>query len=410
MIEVSGRSLEVKEIFRELMSSPEKMFEMLDLDLKQIASGTISELLKAELTTFLGRAIYGRGNDGEEKNHRNGRYVRGYAVKGVGKIYVEVPRDRLGKYESSLIRKYEKHDQRIGQDLALMFLTGMSTRNIGLISKKLLGIKVSAGEVSNVSKELLTGIDVWRSKPLHDLKIKYMYIDGVFFSCRVKRSISKVPVLVIIGVTEDNKKIFLAIQQGDKESSTTWRETFKDLKVRGLDFSRVQLGVMDGLPGLMSVFKEEFSNARVQRCQVHVARNVLCKVPKTAKKEVADSLRDVFYASSKKLAKENYNNFVTKYNNLYPSAVKSLSTVLEECLTFFSFPDEDWRSLRTSNLIERVNKEFKRRTKPMEIMAGEASMYRILGFVCLKIEATWKTFPYRKSLDDQDLEKFTQLA
>lgn len=111
---------------------------------------------------------------------------------------------------------------------------------------------------------------------------------------RQGHSIDIIPMLVVIGVTTDNQKTFLTIQKGDKESATTWREVFKDLKSRGLDPKTVELGIMDGLSGLMTVFKEEFSHAKVQRCQVHVARNVLCKVPRKSKQEVADPLRDIF--------------------------------------------------------------------------------------------------------------------
>ena len=119
--------------------------------------------------------------------------------------------------------------------------------------------------------------------------------------------------LIGIGVTEENRRIFLCIQQGDKDSAPTWREIMRDLKARGLDGTRVQLGVMDGLPGLAAVFKEEFPRAKVQRCQVHVARNVLCKVTKPMKQPVADHLRSIFYAPTRKSALEQYEAFCGEY-------------------------------------------------------------------------------------------------
>jgi putative transposase len=392
------------------MISPEKMFEMLDVNMKEVVERTLSELLKSELTAYLGREKYVRSDADSDVNYRNGSYRRSYAVKGAGNVELEIPRDRDGSFKSNLVKRYERRDSRINQDAAVLFLSGLSTRGLQLISKRLLGTKISAGEVSNVAKDLLSGIDAWRLKPLHDYKIKYMCIDGVYFHTRVNHKVEKVPILVVIGVTEDNRKLFLGLQQGDKDSASTWREVFKDLKTRGLDPNYVQLGIMDGLPGLMTVFKEEFTNAKIQRCQVHVSRNVLCKVPHSAKGEVVDSLRNIFYAASKKVAVERYNRFVDKYNSLYPSAVKCLSNVVDECLTFYTFPEEEWKSLRTTNGIERVNKEFKRRTKPMEILAGEASTYRILGFVCLKMESNWKTFPYKNPNADKALEVFTQLC
>lgn len=165
---------------------------------------------------------------------------------------------------------------------------------------------------------------------------------------------------------------------------------------QGLDGSLVQLGLMDGLSGLETVFGEEFPNTKVQRCQVHVARNVLAKVPHKLKQTIADDLRSIFYASLKDKAEEFYRGFQEKWGQEIPSAVKSLSQAIDSCLTFFSFPQEEWISLRTTNVIERLNKEFKRRTKSMEIVAGEHACYRLLTFIALKMEVTWRTTPVGK--------------
>lgn len=397
---------EVQKIFKEIIKRPEKMFDMLRIDMKQACERAISEMIQIELTYFLGRDPYIR-QEGINKNYRNGSYVRKYTAKNIGTLSIKVARDRNGKFNSQLVNKYDRYEKSIEKDMALLFLSGLSTRNISLISNTLIGRKISHAEVSKVNNELQTGIDAWRNRPLHNVKIKYMYIDGVFFPMRIQNKVDKQPFLVVIGVTEDNRKIFLAIQQGDKESSTTWREIFKDLKFRGLDATLVQLGIMDGLPGLEKVFCEEFINAKVQRCQVHVSRNVLCKVPKPLKKPVVDHMRDIFYADSRKKAMVNYNEFVNKYNDKIPSAVKSLSNCIDSCLTFYSFPREEWISLRTTNPIERVNKEFKRRTKPMEIVAGENSAYRLLCFIGLKMELHWRSAPLGKNLP-KEIDQFTQ--
>lgn len=194
-----------------------------------------------------------------------------------------------------------------------------------------------------------------------------------------------------IGVTTEGTKLVAGLQSGDKESATSWREFFRDLKSRGLNGSQIRLGIMDGLSGLEIVFREEFPNAKVQRCQVHVSRNVLAKVPQKLKAEVADDLRSIFYASSKEKAEDFYKEFHDKWEKEIPSAVKSLRQAIDACLTFFSFPQEQWISLRTTNVIERLNKEFKRRTKSMEIVAGEDACYRLLAFISLKMELSWRT-------------------
>ncbi len=153
---------------------------------------------------------------------------------------------------------------------------------------------------------------------------------------------------------------------------------------------------MDGLSGLERVFKTEFPKAKTQRCQVHVARNVLAKVPRKLKQAVADDMRSIFYAASKKKAIKFFYEFKQKWEKELPSAVKCLQNSIENCLTFFNYPTEEWISLRTTNIIERLNKEFKRRTKPMEIVAGESACYTLLAFICLKMEMHWKANPIGK--------------
>ena len=168
------------------------------------------------------------------------------------------------------------------------FYPKIGTRALSMLSKRLIGRKVSPSEISQTSKEFSLAIEKWRTRDLSPENIKYLYIDGVNFSMRVTDSIEKVPYLVIIGVDLNGYKKVILIQEGDKErfyaqrseqSAYTWRQVFKDLKKRGLNYQNIKLGIMDGLSGLEKVFKEEFPNASVQRCQVHASRNIKKKLP-----------------------------------------------------------------------------------------------------------------------------------
>ena len=385
---------EVVSIFKEINEQPEKLYEMIRLDFKQTVGEYLSRLMDAELTHFLGRKRYERLQG--DINHRNGSYGRNFTLKGIGEVDLQVPRDRKGEFKTHVIPRGKQYENALRQDLCLMFLTGISTRSLSMISKKRIGRGISAGEVSNVNKELTKAAETWRTRDLTQEFIKYMFLDGVCFDMRIGKSIETVPVLVAIGVKKTGQKLVLGLQAGDKESASNWREFFKDLKNRGLDFHEVTLGIMDGLPGLERVFKEEFTNAEVQRCQIHVARNVLAKVPKKHKKAVADDIRSIFYASSKKKAREFFDIFKGRWEKDLPSAVKCLDTSIDACLTFFKFPEEEWISIRTTNVIERLNKEFKRRTKPMEIVAGERACYTLLTFICLKMELHWQSNPIGK--------------
>jgi putative transposase len=379
---------EVVGIFNEIQQAPEKLFEMMRLDIRKIAGEYLSSLMDAELTIHLGRNRYERCRI--EVNHRNGSYPRSFTIKGVGEVKVKVPRDRNNNFQTSVLPERAQFEEAVSKDLSLMFLAGLSTRSLSMISKSLVGRKISHAQISYTTRELSEAVERWRTRDLSRERIQYLFMDGVNFSMRIDGSVEKISVLVVIGVSDLGHKMVLAIQAGDKESASTWRELFKDLKQRGLQGSGIALGVMDGLSGLEKVFKEEFNQAKVQRCQVHVARNVLAKVPRKVKQAVADDLRSIFYASSKAKAMQFFQIFKSRWEKDLPSAVACLERTLESCLTFFHFPQEEWISLRTTNIIERLNKEFKRRTRPMEIMAGELSCYRLLAFISLRMELQWR--------------------
>lgn len=380
---------ETVELINQLSKAPDDLFEMIRQNVKETVGQYLSGLMDAELTHFLGRRRYERKQlDGD---HRNGSYPRKYTLKGIGQVAVRVPRDRKGEFSTQVIPRSKQYEDVLRKDLCGMFLAGVSTRTLSLLSERLIGRPISATEVSKCSAELTEAVEAWRERDLSGEPIKYMYVDGTLFSMRVQDSVGKEPVLVAIGVTEEGRRTVLGLQAGDKESSTSWREFFKDMKRRGLDGSRVRLGIMDGLPGLEAVFAQEFPNAKTQRCQVHVVRNILAKVPRKLKQPIADQVRSIFYASSKSKAMEFFSEFKDRWEKELPSAVKCLENSLESCLTYLHFPEEEWVCLRTTNVIERVNKEFKRRTRPMEILAGERSCYTLLAFVCLKMEIHWRS-------------------
>lgn len=393
-MKISLSVTELKNVFKEIQRQPERIFEMMRTEMNQSVGEYLAELMRAELSHFLGREPYERKEG--ETNHRNGSYERRFTMKRFGEVGIEVPRDRNGEFRSEVLPRSKRYEDELRKDICLMYLTGISTRTLSMISKQLLGRKISAGEVSRANGELIDAVERWRTRSLREEKIKYLLVDGVNFSMRVGKSVETVPVLVAVGVREDGTRLVLGLQAGDKESAGCWREFFKDLKSRGLSSETVTLGVMDGLAGLEMVFREEFPHAEVQRCQVHVARNVLAKVPKKLKSEVADDMRSIFYASSKEKAKEFFVQFKEHWEKEVPSAVKCLENSLESCLTFFKFPPEEWQALRTTNIIERLNKEFKRRTKSMEIVAGENACYRLLAFISLKMEVHWKRNPIGK--------------
>lgn len=410
MLRVEVSIVEAKEIIKEICAVPGKIIEYAREGIREKMGVYLDKLMEAEIELCLGRARYQRACI-EAPNYRNGYTTREFTLSRIGTVRLRVPRDREGVYKTQILPRYKRCEKDIEENLVLLFLGGLSTRDIEMISKRLLGKKFSKSAVSEANKEMVSAIEAWRIRDLSEIKIKYLFIDGTIFKMRVGDKVENVPVLVAMGVDTGGYKHVLSMQTGDKESATRWREFFKDLKGRGLSAIDVKLGVMDGLKGLESVFEEEFPDAKTQRCQVHVARNVISKVPHSMKEEVADHLRDIFYASSKNKAMEQYETFVSKYKDTIPSSVKSLSNSIDRCLTFYAFPEEEWLSLRTTNVIERLNKEFKRRTKTMEILPGEKTCYLILSFVAVKMELGWRTSPIWATPKKLNLmEKFTQLS
>jgi len=397
---------ELVEVFKEIQKQPEQIFEMIRLDVREIVGDYMTAMMNAELTHFLGREPYARSQG--DVNHRNGSYGRAFTLKDIGEVEVKVPRDRKGEFTTRVIPRSKQYEEEISRDLSLMFLAGISTRSLSMISKRLIGRRISHTEISSANADLTEAVEKWRMRDLSKESIKHIFVDGVNFRMRMHGSIELVPVLIAIGVTEQGHKLVLGMQSGDKESASSWREFFKDLKSRGLNTQTVTLGIMDGLPGLETVFKEEFSQARVQRCTVHVDRNVLAKVPRKLKKNVAADLRSIFYATSREKALGHFDLFKEKWRKDLPSAVNCLERSIDSCLTFFDFPADEWISLRTTNIIERLNKEFKRRTKPMEIVAGEHACYRLLAFISLKMELHWRSNPVGKV--HNNLPFFRELA
>lgn len=403
---------EVLEIINGIRDGSQNLFDMMRENIQETAGNYLTMLMDAELSHFLGRDRYVRSQG--DVNHRNGSYPRKFTLKGIGDVDLQVPRDRNNLFTTQVIPRSRQYEDRIREDISVLFLAGVSTRTLSMMSKRLIGRRLSPGEISNVSRELSAAVEAWRERDLSQELIKYLYIDGTNFSMRIQGSIEKVPVLVVVGVTVTGHRTVLGLQAGDKESAANWREMFKDMKRRGLDASTVTLGIMDGLSALERVFKEEFPHAMTQRCQIHVTRNVLAKVPRKLKKIIADDVRSIFYASSKARALDFFETFKATWEKELPSAVKCLENSLESCLTYLKFPEEEWLCLRTTNVIERVNKEFKRRTKPMEILAGERSCYLLLTFVCLKMEVHWRSKPIGKvpenlpSLKKLAENKFTQ--
>jgi transposase-like protein len=221
---------EVKNLFKQVIEEPKRMFELLHIDIKRQAKRAVTELMKAELTEFLGRSRYERESEADAKerpNYRNGTYRRTFATQALGELELEAPRDRNGEFQSQLIERYRRREATVDRDIALLFLCGFSTRSVSLVSKALLGTAILPSQVSSVTGELAATVEAWRVRDLSRFDVKYIIVDDVQFPMRTGHTVEKIPMLVTIGVLrETNQKVFLCLQQGSKDSASVWREMF----------------------------------------------------------------------------------------------------------------------------------------------------------------------------------------
>jgi putative transposase len=219
----------------------------------------------------------------------------------------------------------------------------------------------------------------------------YLYVDGTNFRVR-RTTVDKEPTLVVLGVDETGRKSVLSMVQGDKDNRRAWESVFTELKERGLDASKVQLGIMDGLPGLGTAFTDAFPNARVARCWVHKAMNVFPRVPKKYQPAFHADWDTVAYAANLDAARAAFNALKSRWSKDAGDAVACLERDIDALLVHYTFPAEHWDALRTTNPIERVNKEFKRRSKAMEVVSPEG-LKVLLAFTALRLEYGWALTP-----------------
>lgn len=365
-------------------ASPVEAMREVVVQFREALGGALDQIMEAEVALFLGR-------EAEAGNKRNGYTTRNYAIKGLGAVSLRVPRDRAGRFETRVVPKGRRYDPALEKDLALLHLAGLSTRALSHVSKRVLGINVSAAEVSNSLATILPAARRFLERPLGERRFRFLYVDGTNFHVR-RNTVEREPTLVVIGIDEAGCKSVIAMVQGDKDSRGAWAMVFASLKDRGLVPSAVQLGIMDGLPGLGDAFLEAFPKAEVARCWVHKARNVFPRVPVRYQAEFKVGWDAIAYADSGAAAREAFIVFKMRWAKTCIDAVQSLERDLEALLVHYTFPPELWDALRTTNPIERVNKEFKRRSKSMETIGPDA-LNALLAFTALRLEYGWSMTP-----------------
>jgi putative transposase len=378
--------------------------------MRESVVATLEQVMNAELELFLGQQPKGA-------NKRNGFTTRTYAVKGLGAVRVRVPRDRRASSSPRWCPRTGTTTRRRSGIWPCCTWRVCRRGCCPHVSGRVLGIRVSPQEVSNALKTIVPAAKKFLERPLGGRRWQYLYIDGTNFHVR-RGTVALEPTLVVIGVDELGHKSVLSMVQGDKDSRGAWEMVFSDLKERGLDSSAVLLGIMDGLPGLGTAFTEAFPRARVARCWVHKARNVFPRVPKRFQAEFKVGWDAVQYAESGEAARAAFKAMKERWKGIADDAIACFERDIEALLAHYSFPREHWEAIRTTNPIERVNKEFKRRSKAMDSM-GADGLKALLAFTAMRLEFGWSTtaitsnklthLQYRERLEERRTEAMRSL-
>lgn len=366
------------------------------MEFRTAAGNALSEIMNAEMTFFL-------GTPDQKDNKRNGYETKEYAFKGIGAIRLKTPVDRKARFESRIVPKSERIDPRLKEDMAVLHLAGISKRTMEMISKRILGVDISRETVSNSLATIEGKALAWLQRPLTE-KYWALYIDGTNFKIQRRGSTQKEPALVVLGVNAEDRRSIIAIEPGTKDNRDSWEAVFASLKERGLDGSQVRIGIMDGLAGLESAFKEAFPNAVTARCWVHAKKNAVNRCPETLRYAFEKMLMEVMYALSEDRARKAFLDLKAAMQKDAERAVSTIEKDLESLLVHYRFERSYWIGLKTTNPIERVNKEFKRRAKSMETM-GEQTQNALLAFTALRLEMNWRNQP----INSKHLEKLRYL-
>jgi len=337
--------------------------EIIKSELKELVRSSVEEtlnnLLDKEAQELTNAARYERTE--ARQGYRAGHYDRNLTTTS-GDVTLKVPKLKGVPFETAIIERYRRRESSVEEALIEMYLAGVSVRRVEDITEALWGTKVSPSTISELNKKAYVHIEEWRNRPLRGGKYPYVYVDGIYLRRNWGGEYENVSVLVAIAVNEDGYREVLGAAEGMKEDKASWTEFFKWLKNRGLDGVRLVIG--DKCLGMLEAVGEVYPEAKYQRCTVHFYRNVFSVVPRSKGKIVAKMLKAIHAQESKSAAREKAKLVIAALKEMkLKEAAAKVEAGIEETLTYMDFPFEHWTRIRTNNVIERLNREIRRRTR-----------------------------------------------
>ena len=351
--------------------------------LKELVKESVQEVLEAEMTEAVGARAGER--TAERTGSRSGYYSRGLVTR-IGKLELRVPRDREGRFSTELFERYQRAEKALVSALAEMYVQGVSTRKVKAITEELCGHTFSASTISRINKSLDGLLQRFAQRRL-DEAYPYLILDARYEKVRLDGVIQSQAVFVAIGINTDGRRQILGVELSNRESCSSWTAFLTGLKARGLH--GVEFIVSDDHAGLKRAVQELLPEAVWQRCYVHFLRNALDYLPRKADDDCRQELRWLYDRRNLKEAQQDLQAWLTRWAPRYPKLTDWVEQHIGETLNFYRLPRQHHKHLKSTNMLERLNEEIKRRTRVVRIFPNPASCLRLVRALCAETHEAW---------------------
>src|SRR5499427_9535604 len=351
--------------------------------LKPLIREVVQQVLEAEMDEALG------AEKGERTPNRVG-YRAGYygrtLVTRVGKLELRVPQDRQGRFRTEIFERYQRSEKALVAALTEMYVQGVSTRKVKAVTEELCGHEISAATMSRLNQGLDEELEKFATRQLEE-PYPYLILDARYEKVRENGVIRSQAVMIAIGVDWEGRRNILAVELANRESQSSWKDFCLGLKARGL--SGVELVISDDHAGLRKAIAEVFGEAAWQRCYVHFLRNALDYLPRKADNDCLTELRWIYDRRSIDEARQDLAAWLKNWNGRYPKLCDWVESNIEETLTFYRLPRQHHKNLKSTNLLERLNEEIKRRTLVVRIFPNLAACLRLVRALAVEMHENW---------------------
>jgi putative transposase len=354
-----------------------------DVFIRTVVRAALQEVLEAEMTEAVGAA---KGERTPARvGYRSGYYGR-MLITRVGKLELRVPQDRDGRFSTELFERYQRSERALVAALAEMYVQGVSTRKVKAITEELCGHSFSASSISAINKRLDESLAQFASRRLTEA-FPYLILDARYERVREAGVIASQAVLVAIGIDWDGRRQVLGVELANRESRSSWRDFLLGLRERGL--AGVEFVVADDHAGLTAAIREALPEAAYQRCYVHFLRNALDYVPRKVDDDCLQELRWLYDRRDLAEARADLAAWIGKWQSKYLRLVAWVEENIEETLTFYRLPRQHHKHLKSTNMLERMNEEIKRRTHVVRIFPNAESCLRLIRALCVETHENW---------------------